>query len=79
MAKLTLSVDREIVDRAKSYAARHKTSLSKLVSAFFKDLSSSPRDEFFERLHQELLREGFVEPKDDFVKLRLNHLTQKYL
>ena len=39
MAKLTLSVDAAIVERAKRYAARHGTSVSRLVRDFLEALS----------------------------------------
>jgi hypothetical protein len=39
MPKLTLSVDPAVVRRAKRYAARRKTSVSRLVAAFLDALS----------------------------------------
>ena len=38
MAKLTLNVEPDIVRAAKTYAQAHHTSLSKLVSQFFRAL-----------------------------------------
>jgi hypothetical protein len=42
MAKLTLSVDDEVVERAKAYAQRQRTSVSRLVERFL-DLLARPR------------------------------------
>jgi len=44
MTKLTLSVDSRVVVRAKRYAARRKTSVSKLVEGYL-DLVSRPGSE----------------------------------
>ncbi len=43
MAKLTLSVDEDVVQRAKRYAARRGTSVSRLVERYLKLLSRPPR------------------------------------
>lgn len=43
MSKLTLSVDAQIAQRAKQYAADHGTSVSRLVEQFLDALSRSPR------------------------------------
>jgi len=43
MAKLTLSVDGEVVDRAKRYAARRGTSVSRLVEGYLELISRPPR------------------------------------
>lgn len=39
MSKLTLSVDSEVVTRAKSYARRRGTSVSKLVESYLDSMS----------------------------------------
>ncbi len=41
MSKLTLSVDRSVVTRAKSYARRSGTSVSKLVESYLDSVSRS--------------------------------------
>ena len=38
-AKLTLKLDRRVIDSAKSYAKKHNRSLSKLVENYFSHLS----------------------------------------
>lgn len=42
MAKLTLSVDEAVVERAKRYAAREGTSVSRLVETYLDLLAGSP-------------------------------------
>ena len=78
MSKLTLNVDQHIIDAAKAYARSHKTSLSKLVSTFLAELVERPHDEFFTKLHQELLQEGFQELPSDIDPLRRRHVSRKY-
>lgn len=41
-AKLTLSVDPEIVESARRFAADHATSISQLVEDFLRTLTASP-------------------------------------
>ena len=79
MNKLTLSIEQEIIDAAKAYARLHKMSLSKLVSRFLMELGNGPQDDFFEKLHEELRREGFKAPKENLTDLRQHHVTRKYL
>ena len=43
MAKLTLSVDGDVVDRAKRYAARRGTSVSRLVEGYLELIARPPR------------------------------------
>jgi Family of unknown function (DUF6364) len=42
MSKLTLSVDAAVVERAKAYAARRGTSVSRLVESYLDLLSEGP-------------------------------------
>lgn len=42
MSKLTLHVDDELIEAAKEEAANRRTSVSKLVSEFFRALSTKP-------------------------------------
>ncbi|CAD5251346.1 MULTISPECIES: DUF6364 family protein [unclassified Imperialibacter] len=38
--KLTLNVDKEIIEQAKAYAKAHKVSLSKLIESYLSSLTS---------------------------------------
>ena len=44
--KLTLNIDKNIINKAKSYASTQHISLSKLVEEYLKSLSSGSKDEF---------------------------------
>ncbi|RCH55548.1 hypothetical protein DJ568_06560 [Mucilaginibacter hurinus] len=49
MAKLTLSIEPKIIERAKQYAKDHHTSLSKLIQKYLQDVAeqkkiSSPQE-----------------------------------
>lgn len=44
MPKLTLSVDSDVVRRAKTYAARRGTSVSRLVERFLRVVSRGPEE-----------------------------------
>jgi len=45
MAKLTLSVDETVVERAKRYAAKRQTSVSRLVESYLEALSQPTPEE----------------------------------
>ena len=51
--KLTLSVDQEVIERARRYSTRHKTSISRLVSTYLSQLDL-PADQEFSPLVQRL-------------------------
>ena len=38
--KLTLRLDKKVIERAKEFARRHQTSLSRMVEAYFESLTS---------------------------------------
>jgi len=41
IGKLTLSVDKHMIEKARTYSKEHKTSISRLVSVFLERLSDS--------------------------------------
>lgn len=43
--KLTLKLDKNIIDRAKAYAKEHNQSLSRMVEAYFKMLTEEKTDQ----------------------------------
>ena len=78
--KLTLNLDAEIIQEAKTYAKSHQVSLSKLIENYLNSLISEKRNE-------ELQISDFVKsmstrtklPMDvDVEKDRLNYLEEKY-
>ncbi|MBP7738203.1 MAG: hypothetical protein KA369_19665 [Spirochaetes bacterium] len=44
--KLTLNIDKNIINKAKTYASNQRISLSKLVEEYLKSLSSGSKEEF---------------------------------
>jgi hypothetical protein len=77
MPKLTLSVDGEVIERAKRYAEKRGTSVSKLVQTFLDNVSAPPstRDELSpitRRLYGAL--RGSRASKKDY----LDYLARKY-
>lgn len=50
--KLTLSVDQEVIERARRYSIRHKTSISQLVSTYLSQLDSPPERRFSPLVHR---------------------------
>jgi putative heme iron utilization protein len=78
MAKLTLNIDAQLIERAKAHAQRHHVSLSQLVAQLLTTLEPEPHDDFFAQLHADMLREGFQEPPADLTAFRQQHVERKY-
>ena len=78
--KLTLSVDRGVVKRAKRYAETHKKSLSEIVTNYL-DYISSKTDELPEIDPEVLEASGHISPENipDPKELRYRYLKDKYL
>ncbi|MDF1499829.1 MAG: DUF6364 family protein [Anaerolineales bacterium] len=73
--KLTVRVDSRWIDEAEEYAARHNTSLSKLISEFLRNLpvKSDPRREA-----PILKRVSGILPPDVTAQEHRTHLEEKY-
>lgn len=77
--KLTLSVDAEVIKKAKLYANQHQVSLSRLIEAYLSALiENKPRDVEITPLVRSL--SGVVELPDgiDYRSDYANYLTEKY-
>ncbi len=79
--KLTVSLSKDVIERAKEYARDHKTSLSKMIEAYFDSLTreNAETDEIeISPLVKSL--SGVVDlPADyDYKKARTEHLKRKY-
>lgn len=77
--KLTLKLDKEIINRAKLYAESKKISLSKLIESYLQILTkeSSTKDEIsplVESLSGVIILPKNYDNKDDYT----DYLTQKY-
>jgi hypothetical protein len=78
--KLTLNVNKNVISRAKSYAAARRISLSKLVENYLKSISEKSTETFIlSPLTKEL--SGIVKKKVDidFKKAKEDYLISKYL
>jgi hypothetical protein len=72
--KLTLSVDEQVIERARRYSREHKTSISQLVTTYLSQLDS-PSDPEFSPLVRRL--RGIL-PSDTSVEQYRRHLEDKH-
>ncbi|NKQ36467.1 MAG: hypothetical protein HF973_12720 [Chloroflexi bacterium] len=73
--KLTLRVDARLIERAKTYAAKHNTSVSQLIEVFFRNL-----DDEYVAEHTPLVRQltGILPPDIDVEDAYHAYLQEKY-
>ena len=79
--KLTLSLDKKVIEKAKEFARKHQTSLSRMVESYFESLTSGEDDDFEVKvtpLVESLC--GVIELPDDFdyKKRRTEYLSEKH-
>jgi hypothetical protein len=80
--KLTLKLDKYVIDKAKEYASRQKRSLSRLIESYLKslidtDIPQPDEDEISPFVKS--LKSGVKLPPDfDYKKAYGEHLTEKY-
>ncbi len=78
--KLTLSVDRHLIDKAKRYARRHDRSLSDLVSIYLRQITADEQDvDDVDPLVRDVADEIPVDQIVDLDDARYQHLRDKYL
>lgn len=82
-AKLTLKLDKLVIDKAKEYASSHKKSLSRLIEAYLKSLidkdSKDPNEDFEISPFVKSMQTGVKVPADlDHKKAYTDHLSEKY-
>lgn len=78
--KLTLSLDQQIIDRAKKYAKKNGTSLSKMIESYFQSLTSKLEDEddiAISPLVESLCGVGQLPDNFDYKKTRIKYLKKK--
>jgi hypothetical protein len=91
MAKLTLSIEPNKIEKAKIYAAKHHTSISKIVSDFLTDITAkeeTTEDPFLQQLKQmkmpDWINDLSVKTKVnlpdnvDYKDLKYGYLKEKY-
>lgn len=72
--KLTLLVDKKIIERTKRYTKHHRTTISRLVSRLLEGLTNGDTEE----LPPAVLRLVGVLPKETSVEEHRTHLRDKY-
>lgn len=78
--KLTLVLDKDIIERAKSYASTKKTSLSKLIESYLDRVTADEKSkEEISPLVKSLSGVISIPENSDFKKDYANHLANKYL
>lgn len=78
--KLTLVLDKQVIERAKSYASSQKTSLSKLVEVYLDRITSEEKTkEEISPLVKSLSGVISLPENVDFKDEYANHLAKKYL
>lgn len=79
MTKLTLSVELEIIKKAKKYANQQNTSLSRLVENYFKQLSKTTSKKIHEaKITNELLGIASIDKIKNSKDPKLSALLEKY-
>ena len=82
-AKLTLKLDKYVIDRAKEYASLHKRSLSRMIESYLKSLidkEQNQKDDDFEiSPFVKSMQSGVKLPADfDYKKEYVEYLSEKY-
>ncbi|HET8802941.1 MAG TPA: DUF6364 family protein [Aequorivita sp.] len=80
--KLTLTIEQEVIQRAKKYAKDKNRSLSDIIENYLKILTKEEKDKELKKLNPVVksLRGSFKMPKNmDYKKELRNQLEKKYL
>ncbi|WP_435131917.1 DUF6364 family protein [Formosa sp. A9] len=80
--KLTLTIEKEIIERAKSYAKEKNRSLSDIIENYLKILTEKEQKNKDQKLNPivESLKGSFKMPKNmDYKKELRNRIEEKYL
>jgi hypothetical protein len=80
--KLTVSLEDEVINKAKKYAKRNKTSLSKLIENYFRILVKDGEEKDVVITDKELLKmSGTIDLPDNVEtdELLTEHLFKKYI
>lgn len=78
--KLTLKLNNQVIEQAKSYAKRRNTSLSKLIEKYLEFLTSTGKssEEEITPLVKGLSIDKVLEDKTDYRKEYKKHILKKY-
>ena len=72
--RLTLYVDEKVIERARRYSVRNRTSISQLVSTYLSQLESTPD----QQISPLVLRLRGVLPPDTEIEDHYRHLEEKH-
>ena len=78
--KLTLSLNEQIIEKAKKYAKKNGTSLSKIIESYFQTLTTKMEkddDISISPLVESLCGVGSLPENFDFKKARIKYLEEK--
>jgi len=78
--KLTLSLNQKIIEKAKKYAKRNGTSLSKMIESYFQSITNSQQEETdikITPLVESLCGVGKLPDGFDYKKSRVKYLENK--
>lgn len=79
--KLTLKLDKQVIEKAKAYASTNKMSLSRMIESYLKSLveKEKPENDFEISPYVKSMRTGIKMPSDiDYKKAYGDYLTEKY-
>lgn len=81
-AKLTLKLDRNVIEEARKYAKNSNISLSRLVERYFRILTANKQENKIEKKYSPLVEElsGIIKIDNDFdfKKEYTDYLIEKY-
>jgi hypothetical protein len=77
--KLTVKLDEDIINRAKSYAKHKHTSLSRMIEAYLDDITKDEKAKVeITPLVKSLIGVAKLPPDYDYKKERAKHLEKKH-
>jgi hypothetical protein len=81
--KLTLKLDKDVIEKAKEYASTQKRSLSKIIETFLQTLANQDNVKYDDEIQisqfVKSMTSGVNIPPDfDYKKEYTNHLIEKY-
>ena len=82
--KLTLKLDKNVIEKAKIYAASQEHSLSKIIESYLKVITSNKKDKDFEEIEISpfvksiSIGKGEIPVDFDYKKDRQDYLIEKY-
>lgn len=80
--KLTLTIEKEIIERAKNYAKEKNRSLSNIIESYLKTITKEDKEQMNKKLNPVVasLKGSFKMPKNmDYKKELEKRLEEKYL